>query len=886
MGKDVPPRLAVWLVRLALGKRNFEAAGGDLFEEYGSGKHSVWWFWKQAFGALPYRFRSSLPLSHDPRKRRMHPVDSIITDLRYAVRTLRKTPTLTAAILTATALGIGVNTGIFSLMNALVLRPLPVKDAGGVVSIYQIFRHIQDRHVSGTHSLFSMTEYEEYRDHNRALSGLAAYVPFAATMNSSGSARSVQGQLVSCNYFSVLGRAPVLGRDFSDQECRSPDAGPQVILSHAFWQTQFGSDPTVLGRSLLVNRRHFTIIGIAPKNFPGTFVTATDLWAPITMQEALNPGQKELADPILSWLYLLGRVKPGISVEQVRANLQVITKRIDQTQPGRETRVAVQVATLFSDPVERQGVLAVGSVVMLAVGLLLLIACANVANLLLARASGRQREIAVRLSVGATRRRLLQQLLTESILLSLAGGALGTILSLWAFDAFYRWTFSILPADVHVLSLDLSPDVRVLGFSLAISLVTGIVFGLVPALQSTRPDLNRVLREEGRAAGCRSGGWLRGALLATQVAVCLVLIVGAGLITRGLIAAQALDPGVNTNNVVAASFDLRQQGYDEARAAHFYQQLTDRLRVQPGVQAVALSTFAPLSGSAWSNGGILEGHSETTQLTLNAVSPHYFDLLDIPIVRGRGFRESGSNTHDKELIVSESTARRFWPNSDPLGKRIRMSGDKVYSDVIGVAKDIYATDLSRIDPIYVYLPVDPHSLDLRVLTRGRDAASLTRQIRATANRLDQNVLVNSNELKDNLKMWQAPSRILVVLSGALGLMALLLAATGIFGVVNHAAARRTHEIGTRMALGASPRNILELVVFQSMRPVVIGAMLGLAGAAAVSKMLSAVLFGVSPLDPLTFCVMLLVLLAAALLATYLPAYRASRIDPAVALRHE
>jgi macrolide transport system ATP-binding/permease protein len=886
VGKDVPPRLAVWLVRLALGKKNFEAAGGDLIEEYSSGNHSAWWFWRQVLSGFAYRFRSSLPLSNGPQKRRARLVDSIITDLRYAVRTLRKTPTLTAAILTATALGIGVNAGIFSLMNALVLRPLPVKDAGRVVSIYQIFRHIQDRHVSGTHSLFSMTEYEEYRDHNRVLSGVAAYAPFAATMNSSGSARSVQGQLVSCNYFSVLGRAPVLGRDFSDQECRSPDASPQVILSHAFWQTRFGSDPAVLGRSLLVNRRHFTIIGIAPKNFPGTFVTATDLWAPITMQEALNPGQKELADPILSWLYLLGRVKPGTSVEQVRANLQVITKRIDQTQPGRETQVVVQVATLFSDPAERQGVLAVGSVVMLAVGMLLLIACANVANLLLARASGRQREIAIRLSVGATRRRLLQQLLTESVLLSLAGGALGTILSFWTFDAFYRWTFSILPADVHVLTLNLSPDVRVLGFSLALSLLTGIVFGLVPALQATRPDLNRVLKDEGRAAGRRSGGWLRGALLATQVAVCLVLLVGAGLISRGLIAAQALDPGFNLSNVVAASFDLRQQGYDEARAAHFYEQLTDRLRVQPGVQAVALSTVAPLSGSSWGNEGIVEGHSENIQLTLAAVSPHYFDLLDIPVVRGRGFRESDSSAHDKQLIVSESTARRFWPKSDPLGKRIRISGDKVYSEVIGVAKDIYATDLSQIDPIYIYLPLDPHTLDLRVLTRGRDAASLARQIRATANNLDQNVLVNISELKDNLKMWEAPSRVLVVLSSALGLMALLLAATGIFGVVNYVASRRTHEIGTRMALGANARNILGLVVFQSMRPVAIGAILGLTGAAAISKMLSSVLFGVSPLDPFTFAGMLLVLLAAALLATYLPAYRASRIDPSEALRHE
>lgn len=886
MRQNVPPRLAVLVVRLALGKRNFEAAGGDLFEEYGAGTHSAWWFWKQAFGALPYRFRSSLPLSNDPPKRRMHPVDSIITDLRYAVRTLRKTPSLTAAILTATALGIGVNAGIFSLLNALVLRPLPVKDAGRVVSIYQVFRHSPNRHVAGTHSLFSLSEYEEYRDHNRVLSGLAAYVPFGATMNSSGSARSVQGQLVSCNYFSVLGRAPFLGRDFLDQECKSPDASPQIILSHAFWQSQFGSDPTVLGRSLLVNRRHFTIVGVAPKNFPGTFVTATDFWAPISMQEALNPGEKELTDPILSWLYLLGRLKPGISVAQVRANLQVITKRIDQTQPGRETRVAVQVATLFSDPEEREGVLAVGSVVMLAVGLLLLIACANVANLLLARASGRQREIAIRLSVGASRRRLLQQLLTESILLSLAGGALGTILSFWTFDAFYRWTFSILPADVRVVTLNLSPDVRVLGFSLALSLLTGIVFGLVPALQATRPDLNRVLKDEGRAAGRRSGGWLRGALLATQVAVCLVLLVGAGLIARGLIAAQALDPGVNTSNVVAASFDLRQQSYDEARAAHFYQQLTDRLRVQPGVQAVALSAIAPLSGSAWGNGGVLEGHSETTQLTLNAVSPHYFDLLDIPIVRGRGFRESENSARDKELIVSESTARRFWPKSDPVGKRIRIAGDKVYSEVIGVAKDIYATDLSQIDPIYIYVPADPHTLDLRVLTRGRDAASLARKIRATANGLDQNVLVNINELKDNLKMWLAPSRVLVVLSVALGLMALLLAATGIFGVVNYAAGRRTHEIGTRMALGANARNILGLVVFQSMRPVVIGSIFGIAGAAAVSKMLSSVLFGVSPLDPFTFSGMLLVLFAAALLATYLPAYRASRIDPSAALRHE
>jgi predicted permease len=896
MARPQPPRLAVLLLRVCLAKRSFEAVAGDLFEEYGLGTRSAFWFWKQALSALPRRLGPAPHLSDGPRGSRLHLLDRVSADLRYAMRTLRRTPSLTAAILIATALGIGVNAGIFSLINALALRPLPVKDAGRVVSVYQNFKNVKTRNVHGASSLFSWSEYEEYRDNNRVLSGLAAFAPFEATLGTADGARPVQGQLVSCNYFSVLGRTPVLGRDFSGEECKAPNASPYVVLSHAFWETHFGSGPRVLGQSVVVNRHKFTVIGVAPQAFPGTWMSAADFWAPITMEQALMPGLESFArstdrpgprsDPNLSWLCLLGRLKPGISVSEVRANLDVIAKRIDQSQAPRETKLIIQVASLFSLPEAQQVVFSVGTVVMLAVGLVLLIACANVANLLLARASVRQREIAVRLSMGATRARLVQQLLTESLLLSLSGGALGAIFSVWTFNAFYRWAFSNLPREVSSIPMNLSPDVRVLGFCLALSLATGIGFGLLPALQATRLDLNRVLKEESRSAGWRSRGWLRGTLLATQVAVCLVLLVAAGLITRGLIAAQALDPGFTTRNVVAASFDLDEEGYNEARATLFFQQVQERLRTQPGVQAVALALAVPLGGQTHGTEGVVDGHNDRVQLTLNSVSPDYFELLDIPIVRGRGFQLSENTIRAPVVIVSESTVRRLWPGADPLGKRIRFGDEKIDCEVIGVAKDVYTADLSEIRGIFVYRPVDPGRLGMSVLVRGKDPASLARRLRATVGGLDQNVLVNITELKDNLKLWQAPSRILVVLSSALGLFALLLAATGIFGVVNYAASQRTHEIGTRMALGASARNILRLVISQSMRPVLVGAFLGIAGAAAASRILTIVLFGVSPFDPLSFLGMLLLLFVVACLASYLPAHRAARIDPATALRHE
>jgi predicted permease len=441
MAKPEPPRLAVMLLGWRLSKSSFEAIAGDLMEEFAARKRSRWWFWKHALSTLPRRFNFSAA-DHETRRSWQNPLASVFPDLRYAFRTLARTPSLTAAVLIATALGIGVNTGIFTLLNALVLRPLPAKDSGRVLSIYQELRNIKARNIHGNRSLVSWSEYEQYRDNNQVLSGLAAYAPFEASFGSAAGVRQVQGQLVSCDYFTILGRAPVLGRNFSSADCKSPGTSPYIIVSHVFWRTHLGGDATVLDKPVVVNRHKFTIIGVAPEGFPGTDMIVTDFWAPITMQEQLVPGEQYLADTNLSWLYLLGRLKPGRSVAEARANLDVIAKRIDQSLAPRETKLIIHVASLFSMPEARQAVLSVGAVVMIAVGLVLLIACANVANLLLSRASARQREIAIRLSIGATRARLIQQLLTESLLLAVAGGVLGAVVSLWTFDVFYRWVFS------------------------------------------------------------------------------------------------------------------------------------------------------------------------------------------------------------------------------------------------------------------------------------------------------------------------------------------------------------------------------------------------------------------------------------------------------------
>ncbi len=886
-----PPRLALFLLRLWLSGPSYEAVAGDLCEEYQDAHRSNSWFWQQTFSTIKPLWAPPVWSAVSPmRIVRSTGLLTIRQDLSYAVRTLRKSPGFTVIVIAAIALGIGINTGIFSVLNALAFRPIPVHDPARVVSIYQVFQGKVSRSVAGTESLFSYPELKQYQQENQVLSGLTAFAPVQATLTAE-TGRLVQGDMVACNYFAVLERQPVLGRGFNESDCRAERVSPVVVLSDDLWHSQFNAAPNILGRVINLNRVAFTVIGVAPPRFAGAGAMTSEFWAPLTMQPDLRkvgPGISFLPDANLSWLYLIGRLKPGIAAEEARANLTIIASRIDRLYPGRTTQLAVDSATLFGDPEDRPKLLSAGYIILAGVTLVLLIACANVANLLLARAAFRHREIAVRLSVGASRGRLIRQLLTESLLLSFAGGILGSALALIASQAASGWLMTSYGAlrEFPKITINLQPDVHILVYTASLCVLTGLIFGLVPALESTRIDLNSGLRDEFLVAGRRSRTWIRGVLVGAQVAICLVVLIAAGLLARGLNAAQHIEPGFNSHSIVSANFDLRREGYDEARAAAFKAQLLERTRAFAGYANVSLAAIPPLAGTGWGDIVTLEGATNPVVSMLDAGSASYFNVLGLPLVAGRGFTAQEVDTSAKVAVISESGARKFWPGQNPIGKRFLYGKDNTYTEIIGVAHDAYNTDLNRIRDCFIYLPAKSTEPQFSLLVRNPDTAGTARFLRSAVSAIDPKLYFDLSTVDEYRRMQELPSRALSLLSIVLGAFSLLLACSGIYGVVNYSANRRVKEIGIRMTLGAHPREVLRMMMKQSLRPVLMGTIAGLAGAAAVTRLLSSMLYGISPFDAWTFAGVVLLIIGASFLATFSPARRATRIDPATALRHE
>jgi predicted permease len=606
------------------------------------------------------------------------------------------------------------------------------------------------------------------------------------------------------------------------------------------------------------------------------------------MQEQWIPNRQFLNDANLSWLEVAGRLKPAVSPAEAQVNLSVIAARLDAQSPPRSTTIYVDRATLMNNPRARGAVLGAGAVVLAAVSLVLLIACANLANLLLARGTARQKEIALRLAVGASRVRVIRQLLTESLLLAFAGGAAG-LLAAWAtLGAVGPILMSQLPPEAQGLRLSLSPDVRIVAYSILLSIATAVGFGMIPALQVSRIDLNSALKDSSATFGRASRRWIRGSLVAAQVAVCLILLIAAGLLARGVYAAQNIDPGFRMNDVAVANFDLTLQGYDATRATAFQRGLSERLSSIPGIQDVGFAQPVPLSGDRRGDSVALEGRDGDRSVYCASVSANYFELLDIPILRGRSFRDFDISSNAPAVVLSEAAARKLWPGEEPVGKRLRFGRDTVYSEVIGVAKDLHSLSLSERDLIFVYVPLRPGDyLSASLLARGTaSSATMARVIQSEAHGLDGNLLVRTSELKKNLNLWQIPSRVTAVLGLVLGLAGLLLASLGVFGVVAYAVSQRTKEIGIRVSLGAQKNDVLWLMMAGSMRFVISGMVLGLAGSAAVSRILQSLLFGVSPLDPVVFAGVSALLGGVAALASYVPARRATQVDPLTALRHE
>ena len=812
-------------------------------------------------------------------------LSTIWSDLRYAVRTLKRNSGFAAAAILTIALGIGVNAGIFTTVNGLLYRDLPAADAHELVTIDQTIEG-----VPGRPGGFTTKEYRALAERTTTLTGVFGSSDPTRTTLGGESPQQIAGTIVTCEYFDVIGQPPATGRALRAEDCAT-GADPVVVLAHDLWSTAFESDPTIVGRVIELNRQLFTVVGVAREGTYGALgFYRTQYFAPISVQPLLLPNENTYGNDNRGWLAITGR--RAASIDQVRAELRVFAAQLDAEQPGRTTMMRVERATpipgFFRDVLK-----VVAAVVMTPFAFVLLIACANVANLLLARATARNREIGIRLSLGASRARVIRQLLTESVLISVAGGVLGTVLALWAFQAIAAVVIPTLtPVGLPPFFIDASPDFRVIAIMVAVMLGAGVLFGLAPAFQASKPDLNAVIKQDAHGTSGRRGGRLQGVLVGAQVAMTMVLMVGVGLLLRGLLATQAIDPGFEIGNVAFASYDL-QGSYEPEEAVVFQRRLLEEVQELPGVEAAAQTITEPLNPDTENSAIRLptQDRSQFRIVDLNAVTPDYFDVLGIPIVRGRAFAEADMSDASVAAIVTEATAANLWPGQDAVGQTLLFAtgpDSDVALEIVGVARDAQIAVAGQIEPYYLYLPAAPRiALDRKLLVRSRgDFASTATAIRAAAKRIDPGLAVQVSPLEANLDYWRNLSGTLTGLGVSLGLLALTLGAVGIYGVVAYFVGRRTREIAIRVALGARPGDVLAMILRRTMRPVVIGAVVGLGGAVMVSRVLSSVLFGVSPFDPLGIGVAAVFVLGVAFVAGFLPGRSATRRQPLAALHYE
>lgn len=811
-------------------------------------------------------------------------MDELLRDLRFALRTQLKRPLFTLLAVLSLGLGIGANTTIFSIVNALLLQPLPVHEPSRLVSIY-----VTDKKNPGFAGL-SHLNWKDLRRDADAFSGVLGYDWTPMSVSTGGEGRLMFGQLVSGNYFDVLGVSALVGRTFRPDEDETPT--PVVVLSHGFWAKEFGGDRGVVGRTINVNASPFTVIGVTPEGFSGTDVgVRPELWIPMAMNRQIKPGENWYEQRRGLFVSAIGRLKPEANVSQAQSQVGAIAQRLEQEYPndnqGRSFRL-VPLAQATINPQARGGLVAATALLMTVVGLVLLIACANVSNLLLARALARRREIAIRLAIGASRARLVRQLLTESLILALAGAAFGVLIAFWARQALLGFLPS-LPFPV-TLDLHLDLDARVLGFTLLLALGTGILFGLVPALQASRPGLVDSLkdREAPSPADRRFGA--RNLLVVGQVALSLVALVGAGLFLRSLGAAQGMDPGFETEKLLTMSFDVGLQGYDQPRAEQFYRQVLERVGSLPGVASATVAQGGPLQGTL-SRSVFLEGGDPNDRklIQVNVVGPHYFETLGIPVLYGRTFVEADRAGAPKVVVVNETMAKTFWKGADAVGKRFRFFSDQEMAEIVGVAKDVKYNALGEDPQPYIYEPhaqryVPGMTLLVRTATT---PGSLLNPVEREIRNLDRDLPIVGRAtvaqvLRDGL--W-AP-RFGASLLGLFGVLALILSAVGIYGVASYAVSQRQREIGIRMALGAEARDVVAMVLRQGMAVVGFGLVVGLVIALGMSRLVANMLFGISPTDWVAFGATSTMLLSVALVANLLPARRATTVDPTVALRND
>ena len=814
-------------------------------------------------------------------------MEALLRDLRYGARALLRRPWLSGLAALSLGLGIGANTAIFSIVNALFLRGLPVNDAATLVTLNTV-----DKKNPGM-SPMSHLNWKDVREQNDVFSEVAAYDWVPLSVSTGGEASLFFGQMVSGNYFATLGIRPAAGRLLTDEDDAVPGGHPVAVVSHSYWERRLGRRPDVVGEKLLINSMPFTIVGVSAAGFTGVSIgVQPELWVPMAMHRQIRPSLNWYETRRGLFIFPVARLKPGVSMSQAQAALSTIAQRLEKDYPddNKDRSVALlsfAQSTLF--PGLRGAAMAGTGMLMVVVGLVLLIACANVANLLLARATTRRREVAVRLALGAGRRDLVRQLLCESALLALAGAALGLLFAYWARHTILGFLPN-LPFPV-TLTLNLDLDGRVLAFTLVIALVTGLLAGLAPALQMARPQLINALRERG-SAEVRGGARLvtgRNLLVCGQVALSLVALIGAGLFVRSLAAAQKTDPGFDAEHLGLVSFDIALQGYDEARGLLFIRETRDRVAALPGVAKATVASAGPLAGSLMRS-VFPEGQEgeRGVLIQVNAVGPDYFETLLIPIVRGRALAETDVKGSVPVVVVNETMARKFWPGKDPLGKRFRFFGEDSLVEVVGVARDAKYNSLGEDPQYYIYRPLpQDYSSNITVVARAesdpglillpiqRELLSLQQQLPLVGLSTVDQVIHNS--------LWA--SRLGASLLAVFGLLALLLGSVGIYGVMSYAVSQRSQEIGIRMTLGADRQRVMRMVLVQGMTVVAAGLVLGLLAAFGLTRLVASLLF-VSPADPLVFGGMALALAAVGAVANLFPALRATAVDPPVALRWE
>jgi putative ABC transport system permease protein len=820
---------------------------------------------------------------------------------------LAKNPEFTAVAVLSLALGIGANTSIFSVVNAALLRPLPVTEPDRLVFVFNGSR-------TNPWGVSSYPDYLDYRDKNEVFSDLLTYSGITMSARADDQTDLLSGSIVSGNFFDALGVQAVLGRTFSSEEDLTPNTHPVAVISHGLWERRFGSNRRIIGQQLALNGHAFTIIGVAPSGFNGPEVLENnDIYVPMMMQALVRPPRGGFSgdmNPDLlgrrgsRWLSVIGRLKPGVTSEQAQAGMTQLAAGLEQAYPEQNRNT---IATLFpvskGNPQAYTQLISVAGLLLAVVAIVLLIACANVANLLLARASARRKEIAVRLAMGATRSRLVRQLLTESVLLSLAGGVFGLLLALWTIDLLKTAT---PPSGIFSFTLDYRLDGRVLAFTFALSLATGVIFGLLPALQASKPDLVPALKDEASAAAQgRRRFNLRNLLVVAQVALSLTLLIGAGLFLRSLKNAQDIDPGFDAEKILNAQLNINLLRYTKAQGQEFYRQVVERVEALPGVESASLARVVPLSGTGRGASFQIEGQDppENTvrsegsgsqenpnTASANVVSLKYFQTMGIGLLRGRDFSAQDKEGAPLVIVVNEAFARRFFESQEALGNRVSFRGPQgPWSEIVGVVRDSKYRTLGERPRSTVYQPLAQNhetGMALHVRTNGKPASVAT-NVRREVQSIEPNLAVTSVESMAGVfggSLFAA--RMGAALLAIFGLLALVLAAVGLYGVMSYSVSRRTREIGIRMALGAGSGNVLRLVLKEGMTLVGGGVAAGLIAAAALTRLLASFLYGVSPMDATTFVAIPLVLALVALLASYLPARRAAKVDPMEALRYQ